>query len=80
MQKRGKVFGCSPDKVRVVRTLNAKYPERKGAWSNPEEAKSTEVMAGSAGKVRKVSDGILLKSRVHMSYSEATVHLYEEGK
>jgi len=37
MRKRGKVFGCSADKVRVVQTLNAKYPERKGAWSNPKE-------------------------------------------
>ena len=62
MRKRGKVFGCSAEKVRVVRTLNAKYPERKGAWSDPEEAKSTDVAAGNAGKVRKVSDEILLKS------------------
>ena len=67
MRKRGKVFGCSADMVRVVQTLNAKYPERKGAWSDPEEAKSTDVTAGNAGKVRKASDGILLKSRVHMS-------------
>ena len=67
MRKHGKVFGCSAEKVRVVQTLNAKYPERKGAWSNPKEAKSTEVTAGNAGEVRKVSDGILLKSQVHMS-------------
>ena len=67
MRKRGKVFGCSADKVRVVRTLNAKCPERKGAWSDPEEAKSTKVMAGNAGEVRKASDKVLLKSQVHMS-------------
>ena len=67
MRKRGKVFACSADKVRVVRTLNTKCPEHKGAWSDPEEAESTEVMAGNAGKVRNASDGILLKSRVHMS-------------
>ena len=67
MRKCGKVFACSADKVRVVRTLNMKCPECKGAWSNPEEVKSTEVTAGNAGKVRKASDGILLKSRVHMS-------------
>ena len=62
MRKRGKVFGCSADKVRVVWTLNAKCPEHKGAWSDPEEAKSTEVTAGNAGEVRKASDGVLLKS------------------
>ena len=67
MRKRRKVLGCGADKVRVVRTLNAKYPERKGAWSDPEEAKSTDVTVGNAGKVRKASDGILLKSQVHMS-------------
>ena len=37
MQKHGKVFGCSADKVQVVRTLNVKCPEHKGAWSDPEE-------------------------------------------
>ena len=45
MRKRGKVFRCSADKVRVVRTLNAKYPERKGARSDPEECE----MDGSDG-------------------------------
>ena len=51
----------------MVRTLNMKCPEHKGTWSNPEEAKSSEVMAGNAGEVRKASDGILLKYQVHMS-------------
>ena len=55
MRKRGKVFGCSAEKVRVVRTLNMKCPEHKGAWSNPEEC---EIDRGDSRECRESVESV----------------------